>query len=168
MNALSSIQTDINRKLRYSICALAGLFCVAIFMFEAQLDLNKQWGVFGYIAALVLGMSIYKLAWARRWQPIAQDYRAVSEAFRVQIAWWNCGLVGPRHRVDRFCLQGTTGSLGLVREAIRHMIDAAVLLSWHEEHRAEQAGREKATTPAIANRARRQDSASTAVLPDMD
>jgi hypothetical protein len=138
MNALSTIQIDINRKLRYSVCSLAALFCIAIFMFEAQLDLNKQWGVFGYIAALVLGMSIYKLAWARRWQPFAQDYRAVSEAFRVQIAWWNCGLVDSHHRVDRFYLRRTTGSLGIVREAIRHMIDAAVLLSCREQHCTEQ------------------------------
>jgi len=139
MNALSTIQIGINRKLRYSVCALAVLFCIAIFMFEAQLDLNKQWGVFGYIAALVLGMGIYKFAWARRWQPFAQDYRAVSEAFRVQIAWWDCGLVDPQYRVDRFYLRGTTGSLGTVRAAVRHMIDAAVLLSCHEERSIERA-----------------------------
>jgi hypothetical protein len=137
MDALSTIQIGINRKLKYSVCSLAVLFCVAIFMFEAQLDLNKRWGVFGYITALVLGMSIYKFAWTRRWQPIAQDYRAVSEALRVQIAWWNCGLVEARHRVDRFYLRGTTGSLGLVRAAIRHIVDAA-LLSRHETHAAEQ------------------------------
>src|ERR1700722_10520892 len=137
MDALSPIQIGINRKLKYSVCSLAVLFCVAIFMFEAQLDLNKRWGVFGYITALVLGMSVYKFAWTRRWQPIAQDYRAVSEALRVQIAWWNCGLVEARHRVDRFYLRGTTGSLGLVRAAIRHMVDAA-LLSRHEPHAAEQ------------------------------
>jgi hypothetical protein len=138
MDALSTIQIGINRKLKYSVCLLAVLFCVAIFMFEAQLDLNKRWGVFGYITALVLGMSIYKFAWTRRWQPIAQDYRAVSEALRVQIAWWNCGLVEARHRVDRFYLRGTTGSLGLVRAAIRHMVDAAVLLSRREQHAAGQ------------------------------
>jgi hypothetical protein len=137
MDALSTIQIGINRKLKYSVCSLAVLFCVAIFMFEAQLDLNKRWGVFGYITALVLGMSIYKFAFMRRWQPIAQDYRAVSEALRVQIAWWNCGLVEARHRVDRFYLRGTTGSLGLVRAAIRHIVDAA-LLSRHEPHAGEQ------------------------------
>jgi hypothetical protein len=138
MDALSTIQIGINRKLKYSVCSLAVLFCVAIFMFEAQLDLNKRWGVFGYITALVLGMSIYKFAWTRRWQPIAQDYRAVSEALRVQIAWWNCGLVEARHRVDRFYLRGATGSLGLVRAAIRHMVDAAALLSHRDQHAAEQ------------------------------
>jgi hypothetical protein len=138
MDALSTIQIDINRKLKYSVCSLAVMFCVAIFMFEAQLDLNKRWGVFGYITALVLGMSIYKFAWTRRWQPIAQDYRAVSEALRVQIAWWNCGLVEARHRVDRFYLRGTTGSLGLVRAAIRHIVDAAALLSRRKQHVSEQ------------------------------
>ena len=138
MDALSTIQIGINRKLKYSVCSLAALFCVAIFMFEAQLDLNQRWGVFGYITALLLGMSVYKFAWTRRWQPIAQDYRAVSEALRVQIAWWNCGLVEARHRVDRFYLRGTTGSLGLVRAAIRHIVDAAALLSRREHHAAEQ------------------------------
>ena len=138
MDALSTIQIGINRKLKYSVCSLAVLFCVAIFMFEAQLDLNRRWGVFGYITALVLGMSIYKFAWTRRWQPIAQDYRAVSESLRVQIVWWNCALVEARHRVDRFYLRGTTGSLGLVRAAIRHMVDAAALLSRCEGHDAEQ------------------------------
>jgi len=158
MDALSTIQIGINRKLRYSVCSLAVSFCTAIFMFEAQIDLNKQWGVFGYIAALVLGMSIYKLAWARRWQPFAQDYRAVSEAFRVQIAWWDCGLVDPHQRVDRFYLRGTTGSLGLVRGAIRHMIDAAILLSCPEEHRAEGLVQGKHdSSDSDRNKAARQD-----------
>ncbi len=137
MHALSTIQMDMNGKLKWTFWALACLFCIAFFMFEAQIDLNERWGVFGYIGALVLGIAIYKFAWARRWQPFAQDYRAVAEALRVQIAWWNCGLVGPRHRVDRFYLRGATGSLGLVRAAIRHMIDAAALRSCHEEHTAD-------------------------------
>lgn|GEM_PF-4281573 len=154
MDALSTIQIGINRKLKYSVCALAVLFCVAIFMFEAQLDLNKRWGVFGYITALVLGMSIYKFAWTRRWQPIAQDYRAVSEALRVQIAWWNCGLVGARHRVDRFYLRGTTGSLGLVRAAIRHIVDAAALLSHREQPAAERRVRSSPDSSTDNNAAR--------------
>jgi hypothetical protein len=132
MHVLSTIQMDMNRRLKWTFWSLAGLFCVAFFMFEAQIDLNERWGVFGYIAALILGIAIYKFAWARRWQPFAQDYRAVAEAFRVQVAWWNCGLVGPRHRVDRFYLCGASGSLGLVRAAIRHMIDAAELRSCQE------------------------------------
>jgi hypothetical protein len=148
----------INRKLKYSVSALAVLFCIAIFMFEAQLDLNKRWGIFGYIAALVLGMGIYKFAWTRRWQPIAQDYRAVSETLRVQIAWWNCGLVEARYRVDRFYLRGTTGSLGLVRAAIRHMIDAAALLSRREETSAEGQGESHHDTISSGrNEAARQD-----------
>jgi hypothetical protein len=158
MDALSTIQIGINRKLKYSVCSLAVLFCVAIFMFEAQLDLNKRWGVFGYITALVLGMSIYKFAWTRRWQPIAQDYRAVSEALRVQIAWWNCGLVEARHRVDRFYLRGTAGSLGLVRAAVRHMVDAAALLSPREEHAAEsQVRSDHDRNGSSGNKAVRQD-----------
>jgi hypothetical protein len=158
MHALSTIQIDINRKLKYSVCSLAVLFCTAIFMFEAQLDLNKRWGVFGYIIALVLGMSIYKFAWSRRWQPIAQDYRAVSESLRVQIAWWNGGLAEVRHRVDRFYLRGATGSLGLVRAAVRHMVDAAALLSPREEHAAEsQVRSDHDSNGSSGNKAVRQD-----------
>jgi hypothetical protein len=129
MLALSSIQIEANRKFKWSVLALAVLFRVALFTFEVQTDLSKSWGVFGYVGALTMGIAIYKVASACRWQPLAQDYRAVAEALRVQIAWWNCGLVGPRERVDRFYLRGTIGSLGQVRAAVRHMINAALLAS---------------------------------------
>jgi hypothetical protein len=129
MDALSAIQTEMKRNVKRSVSALAVLFCVGLVTFEAELDLNQWWGIFGYIGALVIGMAIYKFAWMRKWQPFAQDYRAVAEAFRVQIAWWNCGLVGIAHRVDRFYLRNATGSLGLVRAAARQMINAAALVS---------------------------------------
>jgi hypothetical protein len=164
MDALSTIQMDMNRKLKSSFWLLAVLFCVAFAMFEAQIDLNKQWGVFGYIGALILGIAVYKYAWARRWQPFAQDYRAVAEALRVQIAWWNCGLVGPHHRVDRFFLRSTQGSLGLVRAALRHLIDATALRSCHEGHVADpivQKADNDADDAASIPKARHDDAGST-------
>jgi hypothetical protein len=72
-------------------------------------------------------VGIYAVARLRMLQQFSEDYRAVAEALRVQLAWWDAGLTGPRHRVDRTYLRGTSGTLGLVRAAVRCLLDGALL-----------------------------------------
>jgi hypothetical protein len=128
---LSGIQMPVNRKVRNSIFVLAGFFVVAVFALEIYSAFNSRWqwrwSIFIYAGLLIWAFLLYNIARRNAWQPIAEDYRAVAEALRVQIVWWEAGLVKPEHRVDRFYLRGARGSLALVRAALRHMIDAASL-----------------------------------------
>jgi hypothetical protein len=125
--ALSAIQMDVNRRLRSSLWLLAGFFAFAVLAFETYVELQISSAVLVYVALVLLALAVYWHARRQVWQPIAEDYRAVSEVLRVQVAWWQSGLSGPDHRVDLFYLRGASGSLGLVRTAIRHIVDAALL-----------------------------------------
>jgi hypothetical protein len=152
MHALSIVQTGMNQRHKMSVWLLACLFFVAIVMFEVQADLNAQWGTIGYIGALISGIAVYKLASQRGWQSFAEDYRAIAESLRVQIAWWNCGLVTYQHRVDNFYLRDTKDSLALVRATIRHMIDAAWFLSVNDRPTVEPARDTRMASPSVPNK----------------
>jgi hypothetical protein len=125
--ALSAIQMDVNRRLRWSLWLLAGFFAFAVLAFETYIELQISSAVLVYIVLILLALAVYWHARRQVWQPVAEDYRAVSEVLRVQVAWWQSGLSGPDHRADLFYLRGASGSLGLVRTAIRHILDAALL-----------------------------------------
>jgi hypothetical protein len=128
---LSAIQMQVNRRVRNSILGLAALFVLAILALEIYSGFNRQgawrWTISAYAVLVGLAFLLYHIARRRAWQPIAEDYRAIAEALRVQIVWWEAGLTQPAYRVDQFYLRGARGSLALVRAALRHMIDAACL-----------------------------------------
>lgn len=128
---LSRFQMRVNRKVRSSIFGLAALFVLAIFSLELYSAFNRlpsmRWWLLFYGVFLLGAFFLYSLARRLTWQPIAEDYRAIAEALRVQIVWWEAGLTRPEHRVDRFYLRGTRGSLASLRAALRHMIDASAL-----------------------------------------
>lgn len=128
-DALSATQVEINRKVRRSIYALALFFIVAVIGFESFVALAWRWGILVYLGSLMLAMALYFIARHRLWQAKAEDYRAVAEALRVQLAWWDAGLTGPACRVDRFYLRSSRGSLRLVRHAIGHIVNAALLVA---------------------------------------
>ena len=128
---LSAIQMKVNRRVRNSIFGLAALFVLAIFALEIYSGFNRQgswrWTISAYAVLVGLAFLLYHIVRRHAWQPIAEDYRAIAEALRVQIVWWEAGLIQPAYRVDQFYLRGAKGSLALVRAALRHMIDAACL-----------------------------------------
>ncbi len=129
--ALSAIQVRYNTRVKRSAWALALLFVAAILAFELHVELSAYWplryAVLAYLVLALVALGVFGCARNYRWQPVAEDYRAVSEALRVQLAWWDAGLGGPDHRVERFYLRGTLGSLGLVRAAVHQLLDAALL-----------------------------------------
>ncbi|HYC14577.1 MAG TPA: hypothetical protein VEC75_10020, partial [Stellaceae bacterium] len=128
--AMSAIQGDANRWRKRSVLALAGLFWLA----AAMVELREGFWIFRtlwwscYLIFGVVAVIIYLIAARSFWQEISEDYRAVAEALRVQVAWWEAGLQGPEHRVERMFLCGTSGALALVRAAVRQCVDAALLL----------------------------------------
>ena len=123
--AVSNIQSANKHLLRLTIVGFAILFVVAIFCLELYIEYKISIGC--YILAFAAILLIYFLARWTRLQQHAEDYRSVAEALRVQLVWWDAGMIGRRYQVAVYFLLGTAGSLALVRAAIRHIVDAALL-----------------------------------------
>jgi hypothetical protein len=124
---LSSVQGSEKRHLTKTVWRLAGLFVLAILALEVHIKFESTWAMGSYVALFAVILGLYGYARWRRYQQHTEDYRAVAEALRVQLVWWDAGLSGREYRVDRTYLGATSGSLGRVRTAVRHLIDSAVL-----------------------------------------
>src|SRR5262249_10769489 len=119
---VATLQRDVAGKLRRAIRVLVALFVIAVCCLELHIEeFARPYFLYSYIALLVVILALFTWAKLRKWQQYFEDYRAVAEALRVQLAWWDAGLRRPGQRVDQFFLVGTTGSLGLLRSAVRHL-----------------------------------------------
>jgi hypothetical protein len=127
--ALSVIQGSKKRALTVATKALAILFVVAIIAVEVHLQFESIYLLILYIAVLLVVLLVFGYARMGTLQQYSEDYRAVAEAARVQLAWWDAGLSAAEYHVDRVYLCGTVGSLAVVRAAIRHLIDAILIES---------------------------------------
>jgi hypothetical protein len=127
--ALSLVQGGEKERLTTATRRLAVLFVFAIVALEVHIEFHSAAAIWAYVVLFLIIFAIFGRASWRRLQPHAEDYRALSEALRVQVAWWDAGLAEREDRVDRFYLGGTGGSLARLRTALRHLIDAAVLTS---------------------------------------
>jgi hypothetical protein len=125
--ALSAIQQRMKMCASSSVIALAVLFVLGV----AALEIYAAWpGLAGMIALIcnifiiAIALGLHFVARYCRWATYAEDYRAASEALRVQIAWWSADC---KDRVDRVFLRDAIGSLSLVRAGLTNLINAAVL-----------------------------------------
>jgi len=129
---MSAIQRGKMRQVRRSVHLLGMLFIGAVIAHECFVELRayswSRWMPLVYLAAAVGGVLVYSIAQRRRWQPVAEEYRAVMEALRVQLAWWAAGHCAPSDRVDRHYLRGAHGSLGRVREFLSQTLNAATVV----------------------------------------
>jgi hypothetical protein len=112
-----------------TLSTLAIFFVVAIVLLEVHIEFENDFPIHPYVALFFLILTIYGVARAWRFQQHSEDYRAVSEALRVQLGWWDAGLSAREHRVERTYLSVTGGSLGRVRTAVRHLIDSALYMA---------------------------------------
>ena len=123
--ALAAIQGNDKLNLKVTAATLSLLFVIAV----TVLVIGSEFRMFLvlYLFILLVSLLVFGFARVRRWQQYTEDYRGLAEALRVQLAWWDQGFVTAKDRVDRIYLFGAFGSLGLVRAAIRHLIDVALL-----------------------------------------
>jgi hypothetical protein len=130
-HVFSAIQMSVNGRLKACVWLLAACFLAAITAFECYVELKpfgwSPWMSWVYLVAAIAAVAVNLFAAGRAWQPIAEDYRAIAEALRVQLAWWGAGYTGAGHRVDRFYLQGGHGSLARVRGMLSQALNAALL-----------------------------------------
>lgn len=121
-----------------STYVLAALFCGAVMSFDLYIEqvAAQRWAVtalsFYFIAVFLAGTVHFVVDW-RRWQRIAEDYRGVNEALRVQLAWWEAGLAGPAYRADRYYLTAVHGAILYPRHAVRGFIEWTRLCSLPRE-----------------------------------
>ncbi|MGJ3265140.1 MAG: hypothetical protein ACFE0R_18100 [Salinarimonas sp.] len=96
---------------------LALLFVGAVAVYEtfAKFRPSDPIVLIGYLVLLLAIGAVALLAKRLRWQPRAEDYRAVAEMLRVQIAWWSAG---SPERVDRKHLQGVDRDLARIRDGV--------------------------------------------------
>jgi hypothetical protein len=129
---LSTIQGELTHRVRVSVVLFAVLFFITILLFELYVGLASG-GMAGLVSAgfyailFVLGFLIYRHAARASWQRLAEDYRAASEALRVQLVWWSCGLGTRDDRVGRYYLLGAQGAFRQLRILIDHLIDGALV-----------------------------------------
>ena len=124
--ALSAVQGDLSQRVRWSIIFFAATFCCAIVSFELYAGpLPNGWTALGYPAFVGVAFVAHRFTSGQRWQRLAEDYRAASEALRVQKVWWSSGLTSQEDRVGRFYLRGAQGAPRQLRIFIDHVIASA-------------------------------------------
>jgi len=100
---------------RWSLRGLIGLFLLAVFLYEAYLELqpHQEWWLLGYVGVLaaiaVIVVWVNRIDVARR----TEDLRGLREVLRVQLAWWASGL---ELMVDRVHLRRIDSDLKIIRE----------------------------------------------------
>jgi hypothetical protein len=120
------IRNHTHRLSRRAFIWLSVFFVAAVFTFEvyAKFLSDSPWPLLLYVMFLGLALTLYFCAEWRKWQPDAEDSRAISELLRLQYAWWRAGLTT---RVDLIHLQGADQDLGRVRDGARNAITWARL-----------------------------------------
>jgi hypothetical protein len=143
---LSDIQRDRKSRVGQTVTRLAIIAIVSIALLELYAELFEtergellqavpfiyialivgallQAVPFIYVALIVAAMLLYAHAVRRSWPAVAEDYRLVAEALRVQIVWWRIGLTTRRDRVDNFILRYDTGAFQLLRRGLATLLD---------------------------------------------
>jgi hypothetical protein len=137
---LSDLQVIHKQKIRKAAWALGVLAWVSIACLEIGLEFNKApitpaaastW--YDYLVAMVplayvltVGASIFLLETARRhaWAPLTEDYRMVAEALRVQMAWWQFGMIERRDWVDQHILRYDAREFQLIRQGLAAILES--------------------------------------------
>jgi hypothetical protein len=128
--ALSDVQVVHKRMVRFTIVALGVLAWLSIFFLEFYLELHGESGALLPLVYVVIVATMTALLWVARrrsWSAVAEDYRMVAEALRVQIAWWQFGLIRRHERVDQRALRYDTGEFQLLRQSLATVLDAISL-----------------------------------------
>ena len=77
------------------------------------------------VALIVTAVVLYSIAVRRSWPAIAEDYRLIAEALRVQIVWWGIGLTARRDRVDNAILRYDTSAFQLLRQGLATLLEVS-------------------------------------------
>src|SRR6185369_16091064 len=114
------VQRRMKQRVELAVWTIAGLFAAAIAALETHVGLRHLPGASAlslpYFLCAAAAVALYIAARVGRWQPLAEDFRGMSEALRTQRVAWESGVNGPKSRVDLHYLHGERGTLGAVRD----------------------------------------------------
>jgi hypothetical protein len=129
--SLAEIQRNRKRRVGRTASWLAIIASVSIAILELYAEFfDTGWATFlrfvplAYVALIVGAVLLYYNAVRKSWPAVAEDYRLVAEALRVQIVWWRIGLIARRDRVDNVILRYDTGEFQLLRRGLATVLDA--------------------------------------------
>jgi hypothetical protein len=125
---LADIQRNRKSRIGRTVTGLAWIAIISIAFLElyAEFESWKPLHVvpYVYVALIVSAVLIYRNALRKFWPAIAEDYRLVAEALRVQIVWWQIGLTARRDRVDNVVLRYDKGEFQRLRRGLGTLLDA--------------------------------------------
>ena len=149
---LGAVQGRAKLHSERAFLVLALMFVIGVTLFELFADLfGLGWPLlFAYLALVALSTLVVSWADRRRWQPMSEDCRSVSEMLRVQAAWWGAGL---GDRVDREHLQGVGRDLAHIPETVTTLL-AWIWLTGESPSEISNATRETGTFDWISIRGR--------------
>ncbi len=127
---LSDVQVNSKKRIR-SAAVLLGLFAwLSIFCLEMDLELRGYAGIalpLLYVAfVLLIILVLHRVRW-NAWDAVAEDYRMVAEALRVQIVWWQFGLIARRDWVDQHILRYDAREFQLIRQTVASVLESLML-----------------------------------------
>ena len=130
---LSDVQVNSKKRVRTAAIFL-GLFAwLSILCLEIDLEVHGALGISEYagialpslyvILVLLIAAVLY-LVHRQVWDAIAEDYRMVAEALRVQIAWWQFGLIARKDWVDQHMLRYDAREFQLIRQTVASFLES--------------------------------------------
>ncbi len=133
---LSDLQVAHKHKVRSAAWWLAVFAWISIVCLEGGLEFNNSARELVYLVALLplayvvtVGLIIWLLRTARlhAWASVTEDYRMVAEALRVQIAWWQFGLIARKDWVDQHILRYDAREFQLIRQGLACLLESLCL-----------------------------------------
>ena len=124
---LSDVQIDSKKRIRHA-AILLGLFAwLSIFCLEMDLEFRGYVGIalpLLYVAfVLLIIFVLHRVRW-NAWDAVSEDYRMVAEALRVQVVWWQFGLIARKDWVDQHILRYDAREFQLIRQTVASVLES--------------------------------------------
>lgn len=135
--AFSAVQVGAKQNVRRTVTRLGAIAFASVAVLETYAELFHKWGWSPelvwewmptvYVLLIALALGTYSVARRNSWSAVAEDYRLIAEALRVQVIWWHAGLIARCDRVDQHVLRYDAGQFQLLRRGLATVLDAILL-----------------------------------------
>ena len=77
-----------------------------------------------YVAFVLLIIFVLHRVRRNAWDAVSEDYRMVAEALRVQVVWWQFGLIAREEWVDQHILRYDAREFQLIRQTVASVLES--------------------------------------------
>jgi hypothetical protein len=128
----SDVQRTHKKNVQRTIVWLGVLAWLSIAAIELHVEMPHQpdglWvrDLLPLVYVFLVMLAIWLLGKAGRssWSSVTEDYRVVAEALRVQMVWWQIGLIRRCHWVDQHVLRYDTDEFQTLRQGLTTVLNA--------------------------------------------